>query len=694
MVNRKTASALTIAALLACAIPARAASFVEASSAQIVAQAPSFSIPESVAKGTTVRVSSSSDNMNAISKALGDGFESQYSGKVEVATKDANAALQDVLNDSADVAAISRPLTAEEEAKGLIAVPVRREKIAIVVGEDNTFAQSITGSQFAQIFRGEIKDWSEVGGTAGPIRMIDRPDTSETRQALKPYPVFTTAEFKTGDTVTQIPEDSTEALAEALGSDGIGYVLVGQLEGQSAIKAIELHKTLPSDPRYPFSQPYSFVYAGGASPAVAAFLGYATGQPGQAAIESAGLSGNSVLPVATIAGSGGEGAEGAAENATGEANPAAIAEGEAEATTDGVGTLNADGQRVDADGNLISSEGYLVNAEGDFVDADGTLLAEGVDPILGVGVVEGVNGNNGAVDGAVDDAGNLAGEAVDGVDSLAAGRGRWWWLLLPLAGLGLLIWAAGKRGTEEEAGYSANAGGKSDGVGRNSFRSGNVPGTDPSLGTDPANVGGSKIGGSIEADSMTASAERAGRASLGKAVAGGTAIAGGAAAVGTGLAGRMKGKAGDVTMDLDGVSGSVKGGIDNIKGGAQGGLGNLRSNIQGGIDGARANAQGGIDGIRSNVQGGVDGAKGSVQGGLDNAKGIGQGSFDGVRDRFKGGVDGVQSNLQGSELQGSRQAADGPNGSSWLDRAKQRINEATDQAKDKATDIKDDITKD
>lgn len=674
MVNRKTASALTIAALLACAIPTRAASFTGVSAAQVIAQTPSFSLPDSVPKGTTVRVSSSSDNMNSISEALGNGFESQYSGEVEVTTKDADAALQDVLNDNADVAAISRPLTAEEEEKGLIANPVRREKIAIVVGKDNTFAQSITGSQFAQIFRGEIKDWSEVGGTAGPIRMVDRPDASETRQALKPYPVFTTAEFETGDTATQLTEDSTEALARELGTDGIGYALVSQLEGQSDIKAIELHKTLPSDPRYPFSQPYSFVYAGGASPAVAAFLGYATSQPGQAAIESAGLSGNGILPTtATADGTTPEGATGGTNEATGAPSPdTAIENSEAGATPNGIGTLNAEGQLVDASGNLISPEGYLVDTNGNFVDANGTLLAEGVAPVLGVGVVEGIGS---AVDGVADGAGNLAGEAANGVGDLAAGRGRWWWLLLPLAGLGLLIWVAGKRGTEEEAGYSASAAGRTDDRTLNSFRSGNTPaGNTPGVGL------GSTTLGSVEADSMAASTGQVGRAGLGKAglgkaVAGGSALAGGAAA-GAGLAGRMKGGAGDVTMDLDGVSSAV-GGVDSVKGSAQGGLGNLRSNVQGGIDSNR-----------SNIQGGIDGARNSVQGGIDSANGIAQGRLDSTRGKFQEGIDGIKGKIPGSD-----QAASDGNGN-WLDRAKQRINEATDQAKNKATDTRDDIHED
>lgn len=655
MVNRKTASAFTIAALLACAIPAKSAASLMA---PVLAQAvPTFDVPDSVAKGTNIRVSSSSDNINAISEALGEGFESKYSAKVAVTNKDASAALQDVLNDNADLAAISRPLTAEEEAKGLIAVPVRREKIAIVVGEDNPFAQSITGSQFAQIFRGEIKDWSEVGGEAGPIRVIDRPETSETRQALKPYPVFTTAEFKTGDTATQLSEDTTEALAKEIGTDGIGYVLVDQLEGQSALKAIELHKTPPSDPRYPFSQPYSFVYAGGASPAVAAFLGYATGTDGQTALETAALTGYNSTASANDTGTEAEtGDETATADETAAESASSTSEG---VVVGGVGSLDADGNLVDTDGNLISPEGYLIDVDGNFVDADGALLAEGIEPVPGVGV-DITRGIGETADGIA----ATAGDATDEAGRLAAGRGRWWWLLLPLAGLGLLIWAAGKRGAEEETGYSANTGGKGDDRIRSSFRSGEVPTPKP----------GSGLGsGSIETEGATASVgkvSQAGTTGISRAVAGGTALAGGAAAAGAGLTGRIRNKAGDVTTGLGGVKGSVQEGIGGLKGSAKGGTGNLRANIQGGVDGARTNVQGGINGVKGKVQGDVDGLRESAQENID-----------GARTSLGSAVDSTKSTLGSTEGEGS-----------WLDRAKQRINQATDQVKDTASDIKDDIT--
>ncbi|MEO0705794.1 MAG: substrate-binding domain-containing protein [Cyanobacteria bacterium J06649_5] len=713
MVNRKTASVLSVAALLVCAIPVKSTTLVSnvLISPVIGQTAPSFSIPDSVPKGTRVRVSSSSDNMNAITAALGSGFESKYSNsKVDVATKEANAAIQDVLNDNADLAAISRPLTEEEKAKGLIAIPVRREKIAIVVGTDNPFAQSITGSQFAQIFRGEVKDWGSVGGAAGPIRVIDRPDVSETRQALRPYPVFATADFKTGDNATQIGEDSTDALATELGKDGIGYALVGELEGQTNIKALQLHKTPPSDSRYPFSQPYAFVYNGGASPAATAFLGYATGTPGQAAIEEAGVSGYSILPGSTSTGStsssGSAGSSSAnstdvtakAGTANGSATDANKTAGgtAADGAADGTGAQNGTGNSgATAEGAGAQGAG-VQGSEAPGAGAAGTGTEGGADA-AGTGTATSTSGPevpSALADGTNADGTNASGIDVEGeeldntanpTDGVAAGRGRWWWLLLPLAGLGLLLWAAGKRGSEEETGYIANADDE-DRIRSNAFQGGNLP--EGKLGTLGAMD--TNLGTSVGAKG-TGTAGRVG-SGIGKAVAGGTALAGGAAAAGAGIAGRMKNKAGDITgditMDLDGIKSTAQGNVDGAmdstidrgKSSAQSGMGNIRSNITDGVDGVKGTAEDSIDGLRSNLRSGqdkIDGLKGSAQGSIESSQSAMKSGFNDITGNVQSGV----SNLKDE-------------GGSWLDRAKQRINEAADQVKDKATDIKEDVTKD
>ena len=252
------------------------------------AQTAAFQLPASVPSGTTVRIDGSS-SMAAVNTVLKQRFEQQFAGtQVNIAANGTPAGLQAVLGGQADIAAIGRPLTEPEKAQGLKSVLVGRDKIAILVGANNPFAKSLTIEQFAKMFRGDVKNWSEVGGQNAPVKLVDRPDTSDTRQAFKGYPVFKQGKFATGATAEKLKEDTTKAVISNLGNNGISYTTANQIKGLSGAKVVTMHGTQPTDPRYPFSQALYYVYKD-ANPAVQAFLGFASNAPGQSAIEQAGV---------------------------------------------------------------------------------------------------------------------------------------------------------------------------------------------------------------------------------------------------------------------------------------------------------------------------------------------------------------------------------------------------------------------
>jgi hypothetical protein len=162
---------------------------------------------------------------------------------------------------------------------------VTRRKIAVIVGDQNPFPGDLTGEQFAQIFRGEITNWSQVGGPNKPIRLIDRP-TSDTRQALQPYPVFQAGPFQAGATAAPVNDDNVDTAISQLGDDGISYGLYDQVANKSGVKIVTLYGTPPTAASYPFSQALTYVYKQPASPAVLAFLGYATAPDAQQTVAS------------------------------------------------------------------------------------------------------------------------------------------------------------------------------------------------------------------------------------------------------------------------------------------------------------------------------------------------------------------------------------------------------------------------
>ena len=241
-----------------------------------------FPIPGSLPDGTTLKVDGST-SMRFTNEELEDRFEEQYANvDVELDASRTDQAFEALIEGDIDLLATGRPLTDDEKAQGVVEVPLdQREKLAIVVGPDNSFDGDLTFEQFARIFRGEITNWSEVGGDDVAIRLVDRPDYSDTRRALSTYTVFENKPFETGTTADTMGDDETDSVVTALGNDGIGYAVVSQVIERDDTRIIPMHQTLPDDPRYPYSQYRAFVYKEGAGPAALAFLGFATTEPGQ-----------------------------------------------------------------------------------------------------------------------------------------------------------------------------------------------------------------------------------------------------------------------------------------------------------------------------------------------------------------------------------------------------------------------------
>jgi phosphate transport system substrate-binding protein len=225
-------------------------------------------------------------SMVAFNQALKAGFERQYAGsQVLTQARGSSQGLSGLMNGQVDVAAVSRVLTAQEAAQGLQAITVGTDAIAIVVGINNPFSGSLTRQQVADIFKGTANTWSQVGGSGGNIRVINRADGSGTRQAFQEL-VLKGAAFARGPNVTTLEQDATTPLLKALGSDGIGYATDSQVASQQTVRAIPIANLLPSQANYPYSRPLLYVYKNPPSPAVKAFLGYSLSPAGKQALKA------------------------------------------------------------------------------------------------------------------------------------------------------------------------------------------------------------------------------------------------------------------------------------------------------------------------------------------------------------------------------------------------------------------------
>lgn len=242
-----------------------------------------FPAPISVPAGTTLRVDGST-SMVTINQNLKRGFEGQFPGTTVTANANGtDRGIQALLANTADVAAISRPLTSAEQSQGLMTVPVARDQIAIVVGKDNPYQRGLTSTQVMQIFQGQITDWSQVGGAPSPIRVINRPVVSGTHQTFKEL-VLQGGNFGNTPNITTMERDATTPMLQQLGKDGIGYATYAQVANQQTVRVVPIEGLTPEAATYPYQRQLYYAYKNPPSPAVPYFLGYATSPQGQQAM--------------------------------------------------------------------------------------------------------------------------------------------------------------------------------------------------------------------------------------------------------------------------------------------------------------------------------------------------------------------------------------------------------------------------
>ena len=126
-----------------------------------------------------------STSMEKVVKVLSESFMQDNGGvTINYNGSGSGTGIQSVIDGTCDLGLSSRELKDEEAANGAVAHVVALDGVAIVVNPANTVAD-LTVEQIAKIYTGEIADWSELGGAAGPIAVIGREAGSGTRGAFE-----------------------------------------------------------------------------------------------------------------------------------------------------------------------------------------------------------------------------------------------------------------------------------------------------------------------------------------------------------------------------------------------------------------------------------------------------------------------------------------------------------------------------
>ena len=159
--------------------------------------------------------------------------------------------------------------------------------VAVVINPANS-VEDLTVEQIAQIFTGEITNWSELGGTDGEIAVFGREAGSGTRGAFEEIVgvdncKYTNEYSSTGDVIGNV----------ASNPNAIGYASLSAVD--DTVKAVMVNGVAPSedtvkDGTYEIQRPFVMVTKDGAelSEAAQAFLEFAMSEDAADIIAVAG----------------------------------------------------------------------------------------------------------------------------------------------------------------------------------------------------------------------------------------------------------------------------------------------------------------------------------------------------------------------------------------------------------------------
>lgn len=183
----------------------------------------------------------------------------------------------------------SREIKEDEKAWKLTEKVFAYDGIAVVVHPSNEAFSDITTEQIAQIFKGEITNWSELGGADAPIVVVSREDGSGTRGAFEELLGFE-------DALTQeatIAEGNGNVQSTVAGNENaIGYVSFTYID--ETVKALKVEGVAPTtedvlNETYPISRPFVMIYhEDNLSDAAKAYIDFLMSADGQKIVEDEG----------------------------------------------------------------------------------------------------------------------------------------------------------------------------------------------------------------------------------------------------------------------------------------------------------------------------------------------------------------------------------------------------------------------
>ena len=228
-----------------------------------------------------------STSMESVMGVLGESFmEMNPDVTVNYNGTGSSAGITAAMDGTADIGLASRDL--KDEETGVTQITVAKDGIAIIVNPNNPVAD-LSIEQIAQIFTGEITNWSELSGEDGQIVPIGREAGSGTRDGF---------ESITGTEDTCVYQNELTSTGEVIANvasnpNAIGYASLSAVD--ETVKALTVGGVAPTeetvlDGTYAIQRNFNFIISESTelSPAAQAFVDWATSTDAADLIASAG----------------------------------------------------------------------------------------------------------------------------------------------------------------------------------------------------------------------------------------------------------------------------------------------------------------------------------------------------------------------------------------------------------------------
>ena len=174
-----------------------------------------------------------STSMEKVIGALGESFQNDTGISFTYNPTGSGSGIKAVTEGRCDIGLSSRELKDEEKSSGLTGTVLAYDGIAIIVNPNNP-VKDLSLEDVAKIYKGEITNWSEIGGDDAEIVLIGREAGSGTRDGFES---ITDTEDKckyrqeltsTGDVITTVSQNP----------GAIGYASVASVK--NTVKAVTI----------------------------------------------------------------------------------------------------------------------------------------------------------------------------------------------------------------------------------------------------------------------------------------------------------------------------------------------------------------------------------------------------------------------------------------------------------------------